>query len=82
MSLKMTFGEMRAMRVRGILIYCSNYKCSHWSAFNADEYLDEMQLSDIAMNYCCTNCGTVGADVRPNFASMIDAPKAVSPPAA
>ena len=28
---KITFGEMRAAGVRGLLIYCSDYKCSHWT---------------------------------------------------
>jgi hypothetical protein len=26
---KITFGEMRDMGVRGVLIYCSDYRCSH-----------------------------------------------------
>jgi hypothetical protein len=28
---KITFGEMRAMGVRGLLVYCSDYHCSHWT---------------------------------------------------
>jgi hypothetical protein len=26
---KITFAEMRAAGVRGVLIYCSDYRCSH-----------------------------------------------------
>jgi hypothetical protein len=26
---KITLGEMRSTGVRGLLIYCSDYKCSH-----------------------------------------------------
>jgi hypothetical protein len=26
---KITFAEMRAAGVRGLLIYCSDYRCSH-----------------------------------------------------
>jgi hypothetical protein len=26
---KIAFGEMREMGVRGVLIYCSDYRCSH-----------------------------------------------------
>jgi hypothetical protein len=33
---KITFREMRASGVRGVLIYCSDYKCSHWTAISAD----------------------------------------------
>jgi hypothetical protein len=29
---KITLGEMRAAGVRGLLIYCSDYKCSHSTA--------------------------------------------------
>jgi hypothetical protein len=33
---KITFGEMRGSGVRGILVYCSNYRCSRSTAINAD----------------------------------------------
>jgi hypothetical protein len=26
---KITFGEMRSSGVRGVLVYCQNYQCSH-----------------------------------------------------
>jgi len=28
-SQKIPFGEMRDMRVRGLLVYCADYRCSH-----------------------------------------------------
>jgi len=31
---KITLGEMRASGVRGLLIYCSDFKCSHWISMN------------------------------------------------
>jgi hypothetical protein len=27
---KITFAEMRSSGVRAVLIYCSDYRCSHW----------------------------------------------------
>jgi hypothetical protein len=33
---KITFAELRDMGVRGLLIYCSDYKCSHSTAVSAD----------------------------------------------
>jgi hypothetical protein len=33
---KITFGEMRASGVRGIVVYCADYKCSHHVAVTAD----------------------------------------------
>jgi hypothetical protein len=32
---KITFGEMRDMGVRGILVYCADYRCSHSIATSA-----------------------------------------------
>jgi hypothetical protein len=34
---KITFAEMRDMGVRGVLIYCADYKCSHSIALMADQ---------------------------------------------
>ena len=33
---KITFGEMRKMGVRGVLVYCADYTCSHSIAVSAD----------------------------------------------
>ena len=64
---KITFGEMRASGVRGLLIYCSDYKCSHHIAISSDQWSDDVRLSDIEPRFTCQACGTKGADVRPNF---------------
>ena len=44
---KITFAEMRATGVRGLLIYCSDYKCSHWTTMSADRWPDDVRLSDL-----------------------------------
>lgn len=47
---KITLGEMRSSGVRGLLIYCADYKCSHWTALDAatcDRWPDDMRLSDL-----------------------------------
>ena len=36
-SVKITFAEMRASGVRGLLVYFSNYLCSHSIAISADD---------------------------------------------
>jgi hypothetical protein len=43
---KITFGEMRQMGVRGLLVYCSDYHCSHWAAISGDQWPDNVRLSD------------------------------------
>ena len=64
---KITFGEMRDTGVRGVLIYCSDYKCSHSIAISADQWPDDMRLSDLEPQFVCKACGKRGADVRPDF---------------
>jgi len=64
---KITLGEMRASGVRGLLIYCSDFRCSHSTAISADGWPDHVRLSDIEPRFTCQTCGHKGADVRPNF---------------
>jgi len=64
---KITFGELRSCGVRGVLIYCADYKCSHSIEMMADRWPDDKRLSDIEPRFVCQVCGKRGADVRPNF---------------
>ena len=64
---KITFGEMRDMGVRGVLVYCADYHCSHSVALSADHWPDEMRPSDIEPRFVCAACGKRGADVQPDF---------------
>ena len=41
---KITFGEMRSSGVRGVLIYCADYKCSHSIAISADRWPNDVRL--------------------------------------
>jgi hypothetical protein len=58
---KITFGEMG---VRGVLVYCADYHCSHSVALNADRWPDEMRLSDLEPRFVCKVCGRRGAILR------------------
>jgi len=62
-----TLGDMRASGVRGLLVYCSDYRCSHSMAISGDRWADDVRLSDLEPLFTCTACGTKGADVRPDF---------------
>jgi hypothetical protein len=42
---KITFGDMRESGVRGVLIYCADYHCSHSVAVMADASADDVRLS-------------------------------------
>jgi hypothetical protein len=56
-----------AAGVRGVLVYCSDYKWSHSIAPMADRWPDDARLSDIEPQFVCKACGKRGADVRPDF---------------
>ena len=64
---KTTFAEMRAAGARGVLIYCSDYKCSHSTTISGDRWPDDVRLSDLEPRFTCQVCGQRGADVRPDF---------------
>jgi hypothetical protein len=76
---KITLGEMRASGVRGLLIYCSDYKCSHSTTISGDRWPDDVRLSDIEARFTCQACGMRGADVRPNFNWEQEARRAAVP---
>jgi hypothetical protein len=50
---KITFGEMRDMGIRGALVYCADHKCSHSVALSADQWADDVRLSDIEPRFIC-----------------------------
>jgi hypothetical protein len=64
---KITFGEMRASGITGILVYCADFKCSHMVPIAAPEWADDVRLSDIEDRFMCQACGKRGADVRPDW---------------
>jgi hypothetical protein len=62
-----TFGDTRRMSVRGVLVYCADYRCSHSVALSADRWADDIRLSDIEPRFVCAACGKRGAEVRPDL---------------
>ena len=64
---KITFGEMRQSGGRRIVVYCSDYKCSHSVILDADCWPDNIRLSDLEERFVCQACGKRGADVRPSY---------------
>jgi hypothetical protein len=51
----------------GLLIYCSDFRCGHWTAISGDRWPDGVRLSDIERRFTCQGRGQKGPDVRPNF---------------
>jgi hypothetical protein len=71
---KITLGEMRSMHLRGVLVFCADYRCSHSTKLNADRWPGHVRLSDLEPLFTCTACGHKGADIRPDFATRDTAP--------
>src|SRR5882724_3084650 len=64
---KITLGEMRSSGVRGLLVYCADYRCAHAVRISADRWPDETRLSDLERLFVCQACGRRGADIRPDW---------------
>jgi hypothetical protein len=64
---KITLGEVREMGIRGLLVYCSGYKCSHNVEISADQWPDHVRLSDLEPLFTCQVCGLKGAEIRADF---------------
>ena len=56
--------------MRGIVHYCDKYRC-HSVAMSGDGCPDDLRLSELEPCFVCTVCSKRGADVRPNFNSLI-----------
>jgi hypothetical protein len=65
---KITLGEMRASGVRGLLVYCGDYKCAHSVPIRGDQWPGDVRLSDLEPLFVCKVCGHRGTDMRPNLA--------------
>jgi hypothetical protein len=66
-SQKLTFGEMRETGVSRVIVFCSDYRCSHSTRLSANRWTGHLGLSDIEPQFVCQACGKRGADVRPLF---------------
>jgi hypothetical protein len=42
---------MRAAGVRGLLVHCSDYRCSNWTRLGSDRWADDLRLSDIKSRF-------------------------------
>jgi len=51
---------MRDMGVRGLLVYCADYQCSHSIAISGDGWPDDLRLSDIEPRMICRARGKRG----------------------
>ena len=55
---------------RTVLVFCGNDRCHHQAELNADRWPEEVTFDELQPRMLCTACGHLGADVRPDWASM------------
>ena len=65
-----TLEHYRAVHgVRDVLVHCLNHRCHHSATLNVDFLPDGTVLKALEPRMVCTNCGIVGAEVRPDWGS-------------
>jgi hypothetical protein len=57
--------NMRQNGVRSVEVTC--HGCRHQVILNVDSYLGDLLVREFGPRMVCSKCGTVGADVRPNW---------------
>jgi hypothetical protein len=67
---RISFAEMRAAGMRGIVVCCSNDRCGLWIRLNSDRWADGVRPSDIEPGIVCTACRHRGVNVRPDWQSI------------
>src|SRR5688500_15435652 len=66
----MTLANMRANGVRRLVAYCLAPHCYHSAVIEADDYDAALTVKSFDQRMVCTRCGSVGADVRPNWTDV------------
>jgi hypothetical protein len=61
----MTLSNMRENGVRSLAVQC--HQCRHETIVNVDHWPGDMQIPLFGPRMVCTKCGTIGADLRPNW---------------
>ena len=62
-----TMGDIRGHGVTRLLVYCKSLWCQHCATLDADWLPDDVILLDLNRRMICTACGSIGADVRPDW---------------
>ena len=68
-----TLGHYRHYHgIRSVLVHCLNCRtCWHSARLNVDDLPDDIELRSLGPRMVCTQCGLVGADVRPDWSERV-----------
>jgi hypothetical protein len=56
-EIKITLGEMRSTGVRGLVVFCADYQCSHSVKIDTSQWGDDVRISDLEPRFVCKACG-------------------------
>jgi hypothetical protein len=64
-----TMGNLRAQDCRSLVVSCISEWCQHSETVDPDWLPDDVSVRSLGPVMVCTACGTIGADVRPDWSS-------------
>ena len=67
-----TMGHIRGHGCRDFLVYCISGRCNHSAAMNGDWLSDDVPVRSLCRRMVCTECGMIGADVRPDWSPDVN----------
>jgi hypothetical protein len=67
-----TLGHIRSHGCRDLLVYCDSGRCHHGARMNVDWLPNEIPVRSLCPRMVCTQCGYIGADVRPDWSPHVN----------
>jgi hypothetical protein len=67
-----TLGHIRGHGCRELLVYCNSGRRHHSAGMNADWLPDVTPVRSLCRRMVCTQCGMIGADVRPDWGPHVN----------
>jgi hypothetical protein len=70
----LTLGNMRALGVKQLVVYCLRDECRHAGLINVSKYPDDTELPWFREHIVCEKCGAQRnhIDVRPNWSEQTE----------
>ena len=66
-----TMGHIRGHGCRHLLVYCGSGRCHHSATIGGDWLPDDVPVRSLCRRMACTQCGYIGADVRPDWSPHV-----------
>jgi hypothetical protein len=67
-----TLSHIHGHGCRDLLVYCGSGRCHHSATLSGDRFADDMPVPSLCGRLVCSQCGYIGADVRPDWSPHIN----------